>query len=185
MSAKRILVTGASGFTGGHLCQRLAEAGYTVRGLVRNGTRRDALDDWGVEIVTGDLRDAHSLKRVVTGVDIVYHLAAVYRQANVSRKEMWAINVEGTRSLLDAAIQSGVQRFVHCSSIGVHGGIKNAPANEETPYGPGDDYQLSKTEGERIALQYMAAGRLPVVVFRPAGIYGPRDLRFLKLFRAI
>jgi nucleoside-diphosphate-sugar epimerase len=98
---------------------------------------------------------------------------------------MWAVNVEGTRKLLDAAVGADVRRFVHCSSIGVHGGIKNAPANEETPYGPGDDYQHSKAEGERVALQYMAAGRLPVVVFRPAGIYGPHDLRFLKLFRAV
>ena len=185
LRGERILVTGASGFTGGHLCQRLAEAGYTVRGLVRDVTRATILRNFGVEIVTGDLRDADSLKRAVTGTDIVYHLAAIYRQANVSRKEMWAVNVEGTRKLLDAAVGADVRRFVHCSSIGVHGGIKNAPANEETPYGPGDDYQHSKAEGERVALQYMAAGRLPVVVFRPAGIYGPHDLRFLKLFRAI
>ena len=82
-------------------------------------------------------------------------------------------------------MSAGVGRFVHCSTAGVHGGIKNPPANEETPYSPGDYYQESKTEGERIALRYMAEGRLPVVVFRPAGIYGPGDLRFLKLIKAI
>jgi nucleoside-diphosphate-sugar epimerase len=185
MSGERVLVTGANGFTGSHLCRRLAEAGYAVRGLVRDASKGAVLRDYGVELVTGDLRDADTLKRAVTGTDIVYHLAAIYRQANVSRKEMWAVNVEGTRKLLDAAVFSGVRRFVHCSSIGVHGGITNGPATEETPYGPGDDYQHSKAEGERVALQYMAAGQLPVVVFRPAGIYGPRDFRFLKLFRAV
>jgi nucleoside-diphosphate-sugar epimerase len=98
---------------------------------------------------------------------------------------MWEANVQGTRSLLDAAVAEGVGRFVHCSTIGVHGNIKTPPANEETAYGPGDDYQKSKAEGERVVRQYMAEGRLPLVVFRPAGIYGPGDSRFLKLFRAI
>lgn len=185
MMGERILVTGATGFAGGHLCQRLARSGYVVRALVRDPERGVHLRRWGAEVLIGDLRDAEALRQATTGIDVVYHLAAVYRQANVSRKEMWAVNVEGTRNLLDAAVQAGVQRFVHCSSIGVHGDIKNAPANEETPYRPGDDYQKSKMEGERVALHYMAERRLPVVVFRPAGIYGPRDLRFLKLFRAI
>jgi len=185
MSGERVLVTGANGFTGSHVCRRLAAMGYAVRGLVRDASKGAVLRDCGVEVVIGDLRDPDALKRAMAEIELVYHLAAVYRQANVSRKEMWAVNVEGTRKLLDAALDARVRRFVHCSSIGVHGVIKSGLANEETPYGPGDDYQHSKAEGERVALQYMAAGRLPVVVFRPAGIYGPRDLRFLKLFRAV
>ena len=185
MSGERVLVTGANGFTGSHVCRRLAAMGYAVRGLVRDASKGAVLRDCGVEVVIGDLRDDDALKRAMAEIEVVYHLAAVYRQANVSRKEMWAVNVEGTRRLLDAALDARVRRFVHCSSIGVHGGITNGPATEEAPYGPGDDYQHSKAEGERVALQYMAAGRLPVVVFRPAGIYGPRDLRFLKLFRAV
>jgi nucleoside-diphosphate-sugar epimerase len=103
----------------------------------------------------------------------------------VSRREMWESNVEGTRNMLDAAVQGGVRRFVHCSTVGVHGDVKHPPANEEAPYAPGDYYQESKTEGERVVLDYMAQGRLPIVVFRPGGIYGPRDLRFLKLIKAI
>jgi nucleoside-diphosphate-sugar epimerase len=185
VSAQRILVTGATGFTGGHLCQRLAVTGNRVRALVRDPARAGNLCGWGVEIVSGDLRDADALRRAVRGVDTVYHVAAVYREAKLSRREMWAINVQGTKNLLDAAMEAGVQRFVHCSTIGVHGGIKNGPANEETPYGPGDEYQESKAGAERLVLQYMVDGRIPCVVFRPTGIYGPRDLRFLKLFRAI
>jgi nucleoside-diphosphate-sugar epimerase len=116
---------------------------------------------------------------------VVYHIAALFRPENVTRKEMWENNVQGTKNMLDAAVKAGVKRFVHCSTIGVHGDIKNPPANEETPYGPGDYYQESKTAGEKIALQYMKEGQLPIVVFRPGGIYGPRDLRFLKLIRLI
>jgi nucleoside-diphosphate-sugar epimerase len=121
----------------------------------------------------------------VDGVDMVCHIAAAYRQENISRKEMFAINATGTGNLLDAAAKSGVRRFIHCSTVGVHGDVKRPPADENAPYGPGDHYQESKLEGEQIALQYMAEGRLPIVVFRPGPMYGPGDLRFLKLFKAI
>jgi nucleoside-diphosphate-sugar epimerase len=119
------------------------------------------------------------------GVEVVYHIGALFRPENVFRKDMWQTNVQGTKNLLEVAVRAGVQRFVHCSTIGVHGGIKNPPANEETPYGPGDHYQDSKTEGEQLVLEYMAGDRIPGVVVRPGSIYGPRDLRFLKLFRSI
>jgi nucleoside-diphosphate-sugar epimerase len=185
MSCEKILVTGGTGFTGGHLCERLAGAGYAVRALVRNPNRCSSLSQWGVELVTGDLRDQESLEQAARGVAVVYHIGALFRPENVSRKEMWEINVEGTRNLLEAASNAGVQRFVHCSTVGVHGGIRNPPANEDTPYGPGDYYQESKTEGERVVLKYANEGRLPIVIFRPGGIYGPRDLRFLKLIKAI
>jgi nucleoside-diphosphate-sugar epimerase len=185
MSAKRILVTGATGFTGGHLCERLTRGADAVRALVRDPSRCAELCRWGVELATGDLRNPESLQRATTGVDVIYHIAALFRPENVSRREMWATNVQGTRNLLEAAVKAGVQRFVHCSTVGVHGDIKNPPADEEAPYGPGDHYQESKTEGERVVLEYMTEGRLPIVVFRPGGIYGPRDLRFLKLIKAI
>jgi nucleoside-diphosphate-sugar epimerase len=185
MRKERILITGATGFTGGHLCERLSREGHQVRALVRDQSRCSELNRWGVETVTGDLRDPESLKAAAKGIDAVYHIAALFRPENVSRKEMWENNVQGTKNMLDAAVNAGVQRFIHCSTIGVHGDIKNPPANEETAYGPGDYYQESKTAGEKIALQYMRDAKLPIVIFRPGGIYGPRDLRFLKLIRPI
>ena len=126
-----------------------------------------------------------SLERAVEGINVVYHIAATFRQENLSRREMWETNVQGTKNVLDASIKAGVEKFVHCSTIGVHGDIKNPPANEDTPYAPGDYYQESKTEAEKLVLEYKEKNRLPIVVFRPGGIYGPRDLRFLKLFKAI
>ena len=185
MKTQRILVTGATGFTGSHLCDRLVTEGYSVRALVRDPGRGAALRDSGVEVMVGDLRDLKSLERAMKGVDGVYHIAALFRPENVSRKEMWETNVLGTRNMLDAAIKADVERFIHCSTVGVHGDVKKPPADEKTSYGPGDHYQESKTEGEMVVLREMAEGRLPIVVFRPGGIYGPRDLRFLKLFKTI
>ncbi len=181
----RVLITGVSGFTGGHLCERLVGDGYGVRALVRDPARCERWSRMGVDLALGDLRDQHAVDIAMKGIDVVYHIAALFRPENVSRKEMWECNVEGTRNLLDAAVREGVQRFVHCSTVGVHGDVKNPPATEESPYAPGDYYQESKTEGEKLALAYSAQGKLPIVVFRPGGIYGPRDLRFLKLFKAI
>ncbi len=181
----RVLITGVSGFTGGHLCERLVGDGYGVRALVRDPARCERWSRMGVDLALGDLRDQHAVDIAMKGIDVVYHIAALFRPENVSRKEMWESNVEGTRNLLDAAVREGVQRFVHCSTVGVHGDVKNPPATEESPYAPGDYYQESKTEGEKLALAYSAQEKLPIVVFRPGGIYGPRDLRFLKLFKTI
>jgi nucleoside-diphosphate-sugar epimerase len=183
--AQNVLVTGGTGFTGSHLCRRLVAEGYTVRVLVRETSNRDALKGLAVEWAEGDLGDRSALAQATQGIDTVYHIAALFRPENVSRQQMQATNVEGTRHLLDASIKAGVKRFVHCSTVGVHGDIKHPPANEKTPYAPGDYYQDSKTDGEKLVLQYGAEGRLPIVVFRPGGIFGPGDLRFLKLFKAI
>ena len=78
-----------------------------------------------------------------------------------------------------------MERFIHCSTVGVHGHITHSPADEKAPFGPGDIYQETKLLGEKIARRYMEEGRLPITIVRPAAIYGPGDLRFLKLFRAI
>ncbi len=182
---KKILVTGGTGFTGSHLCDRLVADGCRVRALVRDPNRCGHLAELGIELVQGDLRDKASLQRAVEGIDTVYHVAALFRPENVSRQDMWDANVHGTQHLMDASIEAGVTRFVHCSTVGVHGDIKRPPANEDTPYGPGDYYQESKTEGEKLVLRYMSEGRLPITVFRPSGIYGPRDLRFLKLIKGV
>jgi nucleoside-diphosphate-sugar epimerase len=179
------LVTGATGFTGGALARRLALRNAPVRALVRDRARAAPLADLGVEIVEGDLCDPAALRQAMRGVDLVYHIAALYRQQGVEPRLFREVNATAVQHLLDAAIEAGVGRFVHCSTVGVHGDVKRPPAAEDAPFAPGDLYQESKLEGERIAARYMAERRLPVTIFRPAGIYGPGDLRFLKLFRGI
>ena len=185
MSQTQAFVTGASGFTGSHLCERLATEGYAVRGLVRDPSRAAGLRRAGVEVAVGDLRDTQSLQNAIKGSSVVYHIAAEFRHDNLSRKEMMAVNVDGTRNMLEAAAQEGVQKFIHCSTIGVHGDVKNPPADENAPCAPGDIYQESKLEAEKVVTEYMVKKRLPIVIFRPGGIYGPGDRRFLKLIKAI
>lgn len=181
----KVLVTGGTGFTGGYLVRRLVKDGYKVRALVRSGVDSSALQKLGIEIVTGDLTDAASLKNIANHVHTIYHLAAAFREEGVPKQLFRDVNVEGTRHLIDEALQSGIKRFVHCSTVGVQGEIKNPPAKEEDPYNPGDHYQISKMEGEQLVLRYIREKQFPAVIFRPVGIHGPGDTRFLNFFRLI
>jgi nucleoside-diphosphate-sugar epimerase len=182
-------VTGATGFTGGHLVQHLLSSGDEVRALVRPKSRArfDAsqLPALGAIACAGDLIDAASVRRAMDGVDVVYHIAATYREAGQPDSAYRAINVEGTRNILEGAKAAGVRRVVHCSTGGVHGHIERPPANEESPFNPGDVYQETKLEAETLARELGAAHALDVVVARPIGIYGPGDTRFLRMFRGL
>ena len=185
----KVLVTGATGFTGGHLAQYLAGRGDEVRALVRPKSRArfdaSALPKHGVRACEGDLTDAGSLGRAMEGVELVYHIAATYREAGQPDSAYRAINVEGTRNLLEVAKAFQVGRVVHCSTGGVHGHIANPPANEDAPFNPGDVYQETKLAAEQLAREYGASNGLDVVVARPIGIYGPGDTRFLRMFRGL
>jgi dihydroflavonol-4-reductase len=179
----RVLVTGATGFTGGHLARTLAARGDTVRALVRSAA--PALAAAGIETVPGDLRDASAIERAARGVDVVYHIAAIYRQAGLRDQEYRAVNAAAVRTVIEAAATAGVRRVVHCSTVGVHGDISHPPAAEDAPLKPGDIYQVTKLEGERIAREAAEDTEMEVVIVRPTGIYGPGDRRLLKLFRGV
>jgi nucleoside-diphosphate-sugar epimerase len=178
------LVTGATGFTGGHLARALQARGYRVRALVRPATDASGLVDAGIEVVDGDITDSSAVMRAAAGVDTVYHIAALFRTAGHPDEYYRAVNVGGTHNVLDAAARHGVRRVVHCSTVGVHGAIRDVPSHESSPFNPGDIYQETKLEGE-LAAQEAFRGGLEGVVVRPGAIYGPGDLRFLKLFRTI
>ena len=180
----KALVTGANGFTGSYLVKLLLKKGYQVRGVVRKSSNLDAIKDLPVELYYADLAVHPSFDDAMQDIDIVFNVGAAYRVEGVPQKYFWDVNVEGTKKLLEAAKRKNIKRFVHCSTVGVQGDIKNPPAKEEDPYAPGDYYQESKVEGEKLALQYSKNG-LPLTVVRPVGIYGPGDLRFLKLFKFI
>jgi len=181
----KVLVTGATGFTGGHLARDLARRGYAVRALVRKSADAVALHADGIDPVVGALEQTQALAQAVEGVDVVYHIAAIYRQAGVSGDRYRIVNVDAVKNLIEAAASAGARRFVHCSTVGVHGDVEHPPANEDAPLNPGDVYQRTKLQGERVARETAAARQLELTIARPTGIYGPGDRRLLKLFRGV
>jgi nucleoside-diphosphate-sugar epimerase len=181
-----VLVTGATGFTGTHLTRRLVEAGHRVVAFVRASSDTEELDALGVDVRVVDIRDHSEVARAFDSFDRVYHIAAAFRTQHAEPDEFRRVNVDATAHLLASARECGVGRFVHCSTVGVQGEIKDPPATEEHPFCPGDLYQKTKLEGERLARDQMGRiGGPEITIVRPVGIYGPGDLRFLKLFRLI
>ena len=180
-----VLVTGGTGVIGGALVRALLAEGAQVRVLTRSVARAAGRVPPGVELVEGDGADPATAPRAVKGVGRVLHLAGPFRESNIPDRRYWAVQRDGTRYMLEAAHAEGVERFVHTSTVGVLGHIANPPADESSPYNPGDPYQESKAAGERLALEFAERHDFPLTVIRPASVYGPGDTRFLKLFRAI
>jgi dihydroflavonol-4-reductase len=156
-----------------------------VRALVRRQSAHTLTDLPNIEIVGGDLTDADSLQRAAEGVEVVYHIAAIYRQAGLRNDEYRTVNAGAVRTVIQAAKAGGARRVVHCSTVGVHGDVEHPPADEDAPLRPGDIYQETKLEGERIARDAGRDTGVEVVIARPTGIYGPGDRRLLKLFRGV
>lgn len=176
-----IAVTGASGLLGGALSRRLVQDGHAVRLLMRDPA---AGAPAGSTVVAGSLSDTDSLASLVAGCDTVFHVAAMYR-TDGPWSEFVEVNFHGTERLLAAARRASVRRFVYCSTIGVHGNVAACPGDESAPMNPRDDYQRSKLLAEEACHAARAAGSMEVVILRPCGIYGPGDLRMLKLFRML
>jgi dihydroflavonol-4-reductase len=154
----------------------LRERGYPVRALVRAGSRVDALD---VEPVTGDLRDADSLARAVAGCGLVFHVAADYRLWAKEPAELYRSNVDGTRNLLEASRQAGVERVVYTSTVGCIGVPDGGIGNEDLPVSLAEmagDYKRSKFLAEQVALEF-ARGGLPVVIVNPTAPVGDHDVK--------
>lgn len=179
-----IFVTGATGFTGGALVRRLLADGHHVRALVRNLDKAKDLADQGVELIEGDMTQPEAIMRGAEGCAIIYHIAAVFRTAGHSDQYYHDVNVTGVQHIIDAAKAHHVGRTVHCSTIGVHGHVSEIPSNEDSPFNPGDIYQTTKLAGEQLFQKAIEDG-LDGTLFRPGSIYGPGDLRLLKLFKGV
>ncbi|MEU5703589.1 type I polyketide synthase [Streptomyces aurantiacus] len=174
-----VLVTGASGFIGGHLTRRLAEHGHHVRVLVRKGSDRSAFEGVDVDVATGDLSDPESLRRATAGVRHVYNCAGMSADWG-PWEEFRRINVDGSRNLVEAAHEAGtVERLLHLSTTDVYG-YPVMPCDERTePRDIGLPYNRSKVLGERAVLQAAERTGLPVTVVRPVSVYGPRSKDFV------
>jgi len=174
----RTFVTGGTGFIGGAVVRHLLGEGHAVRALVRPGADTRQLDDLPVERIEGDLGDRESLQRGIAGCQRVFHVAALYSYWGHQWEDFLQANVEGTRRVMEAARQEGVERVVYTSSIAVLGlHADRTPATEETPSSLEDRiglYQRSKFLAEEVAREYAQQG-LPVVIVNPSTPVGVGD----------
>lgn len=190
-----VLVTGASGHIGANLVRTLLQRGERVRVLVRNSTR--ALDGLDVERLTGDVRDPDAARRAAAGAEVVVHLAAQISISGDPHGLVRAVNVDGVRSIAEAALAAGVRKFVHCSSVhafDLYRAAEGRPmVDEQWPRVPDAPshfaYDRSKAAGERALREVMARG-LPATIVHPSGVIGPYDFGpsrmgrlFLQLYR--
>ena len=178
-----VLVTGATGMLGSRLVELLSAAGWDVRALARNSADAHASSLVGAIVVSGDVTDSASLRAAVKGCTAVFHTAALVPESGIAEEDFHSVNVDGTRNVLEAAAEAGVQRVVHVSTINAIDGRPGVVANETTgpPRVPHTGYDASKVAGEEIALN----SDLDVVVVNPAVIFGPRSRhsgRIIELF---
>ncbi len=175
-------VTGATGFLGSHVARVLAEQGAELRLLVRPTSDLRNLEGLKADRVVGDLRDAASIATALSGCDVVFHVAADYRLWVRDPEEMYRSNVEGTRSLLEAARKQGVRRIVYTSSVATMGFTSNnngSVADEQSPVGIADmigHYKRSKFMAEQVAFEAARSG-VDVVIVNPTTPIGERDIK--------
>jgi len=183
-----ICVTGAEGFIGSHLVEKLLGAGHRVKALIQYnsfnslGWLKDVRSHKALEIVAGDVRDASQMLDFVKGSDRVIHLAALIAipHSYSAPDSYFSTNVQGTLNLLNASKASGVKRFVHTSTSEVYGSALQVPISEDHPLQAQSPYSASKIGADALAHSYWSSFELPVVILRPFNTFGPR-----QSFRAV
>lgn len=179
----KVLVTGASGFLGSHVAERLKKRGDDVRVLVRKSSNKKFLDTLGVEYAYGAIEDAAAVEEAVVGVEAIVHSAGIVKARTAD--EFFATNVQGTRNLLEAARKRvpDLRRFVHVSSLEASGPSADGRPVPVTQEEPCTAYGRSKLLAEKACLEFKDG--LPVTILRPTAIYGPRDVEILEAFRSV
>lgn len=182
----RVLVTGATGFTGSVLVRKLVNQGLDIVAIARPSSNLKPFDDLPIEWIRGDVFNEEIVKKAVKGISYIFHLATPYREAKLSDSGFYQVHVLSTQLLAKAALnEPAFKRFVHVSTVGVHGHIENPPADENYPMNPGDIYQKTKVEAELWLRDFAQQEGLAIAVVRPAAIYGPGDKRLLKIFKMV
>lgn len=181
MSTDKILVTGASGFVGSSVARLAQEAGFDVRVIHRRDSPRGNIDGRGYELVEADMRDAAAMTRAMDGVRYLFHVAADYRLWAPDPEEIVRTNVEGTRTVMDAALQCGVEKVVYTSSVATLN-VRGAtgPVNERARLDEHDAigaYKRSKVAAERVVEAMITQQGLPAVIVHPSTPIGPGDIK--------
>jgi nucleoside-diphosphate-sugar epimerase len=185
-SMDRILVTGGTTFSGLHLVRSLVRDGHAVRVLTRSAERAHAMLPAETEILVGDVTERADVARAMEGREVVYHLADSAGTGRVtSTDDHWRMNVLATRLVMQAALDAGARRIVHSGTARVHGDTGRRSANEESDFRPTNAYELTKMQGERLALLFARERGLPVAFARPTWTYGADDRRFRRMMAAV
>lgn len=175
------LVTGATGFVGAAVVRQLLSEQIMVRALVRAGSDRRNIDGLEIEVVEGDLRDRQSLERALRGCHSLFHVAADYRLWARDPQDLYRSNVDGTRNMMLAAAEAGVERIVYTSSVATLGiNANGTPSNEDTRVSINDmigDYKRSKYLAEEEVRRLVREQRLPIVIVNPSTPIGPNDVK--------
>ena len=175
----KILVTGATGFIGLHLIKRLQTTDYDVRCLGRESSDVSELEEFNVTLITGDVTDKQSLLAAMDGCDWIANLANVYSFWEPCKDVYAQVNIEGTRNVMEAALETGVAKIAHMSSVVTYGKPKALPIAEDTLEGPFrfSEYARTKHEGDLIAWKLLEEQGLPVLMIYPGGVLGPGDVK--------
>jgi dihydroflavonol-4-reductase len=180
MNEDLTFVTGATGFIGSHVVRLLLQKGKRVRILVRNSSLKKNIEGLGCEVVIGDLRDSMSLPRCIQGCRKVYHIAADYRLWAKNPQDIYDTNVGGTRNLLSACCEAGIEKVVYTSTVGTIGMRRDGlPADEDSPVSLDDmigHYKRSKFMAEQVAHEFAASG-LPLIIVNPTTPVGAGDIK--------
>ena len=173
----KIFITGATGFIGGHLAERLSQTDHRMCCLVRDPGRARRLSELGAELAPGDVTDKNSITKGMKGCDWVFNLANIYTLWMPDKRAYHEINVEGTRNVMECALQLGVSKVIHVSTVAIWAKSGQSPFNEETPISPVQvsEYARSKYEGDLIAREYHEKRGLPLVMIYPGNVLGEGD----------
>jgi nucleoside-diphosphate-sugar epimerase len=181
----KVFVSGATGFLGESLLQSVIAQGSTVRALVQPTIDSRPLVEIGATVIRGDVRDLEAVREALGGCDLAYHLAALVPGPARSIEDYHAVNVRGTENVLRACVESGVRHLVYCSTVSVHGLPGRGPAHEGSPLRPLNAYGATKLLAEQAVARTARQHGLSTVIVRPTALYGPGDVRNVRLFRDI